>query len=91
MSFDNLICGQNSAMPARLVGCGKPIAGIDDLYRCTHCSTPFHRDCAEKHFKSDNIFTQEMFDSITPEEWAVIKRPKNTTPSAVSGEAGEGE
>lgn len=48
------ICGANRAMDADLVGCGKPILNQRELYRCTDCSVPFHRECAIRHFATDN-------------------------------------
>lgn len=48
------ICGANRVMDADLVGCGKPILNQRELYRCTDCSIPFHRDCAIKHFATDD-------------------------------------
>lgn len=30
-------------------GCGLPIAGRADLYRCVDCCSPFHRDCLRRH------------------------------------------
>ena len=62
------ICGEGKIFPARIVGCGKPIETIDELYRCTHCGIPFHKDCAETHFRDDNILTQEHIDSLSDEE-----------------------
>lgn len=29
------------------IGCGQP---VDEVYRCVQCGTPFHRDCARRHF-----------------------------------------
>jgi hypothetical protein len=48
------ICGANRVMDADLAGCGKPILNQRELYRCTDCSIPFHRDCAIKHFATDD-------------------------------------
>ena len=61
------ICGQNSVLPARFVGCGKPIEDWALVYRCTHCDVPFHKDCANTHFEGP-ILTNEMIDAMTPEE-----------------------
>lgn len=74
------VCGYNTTLPARLVGCGKPIMAGQD-YRCTHCGVRFHKDCAERHFKSDNVFTQEMLDSITDEEMAALSRAAVVAPA----------
>lgn len=43
-------CGENPFVPADAAGCGKPIYTCAEVYRCTHCKIPFHRDCALKHF-----------------------------------------
>jgi hypothetical protein len=60
-----LICGTNcSPIPADMVGCGKPIASLNALYRCTHCDVPFHKECADKHFQGDNVLTEEMVVEI---------------------------
>jgi len=49
------ICGHQSAIPvdADLIGCGKPIATPAEVYRCTDCGIPFHRECAKRHFATD--------------------------------------
>ena len=44
------ICGQNSVFPASRIGCGEPIYTCAEVYRCTDCGVPFHRECAIKHF-----------------------------------------
>ena len=44
------ICGQNPVLPAGRVGCGQPIYTCAEVYRCTDCGVPFHRECAVKHF-----------------------------------------
>lgn len=69
------ICGTNSVLPARIIGCGNRIRSWDLVYRCTHCDTPFHKHCAETHFKNDNVLTQEHIDSMTNEELARINIP----------------
>lgn len=43
-------CGDNPILRNWRVGCGEPVT--DGVYRCTDCATPFHRDCARKHFGS---------------------------------------
>ena len=30
----------------------------------THCDVLFHKDCAERHFKDDNVLTEEMIVEI---------------------------
>ena len=49
------VCGYQTAIPvdADLIGCGKPIATHAEVYRCTDCSIPFHRECAKRHFETD--------------------------------------
>ena len=49
------ICGENAVLPARFVGCGKPIAKWEQVYRCTHCHAPFHWECAETHFREEPV------------------------------------
>ena len=44
------VCGENTVFPAKRLGCGQRIETCHDVYRCTHCTTPFHRQCADKHF-----------------------------------------
>lgn len=49
------ICGENPValklgMSARCLGCGERIATCAEVFRCTDCLTPFHRECARKHF-----------------------------------------
>jgi hypothetical protein len=48
-------CGENPVTDADLVGCGKHIEKQADVFRCTHCGVPFHRDCAERHFATDTV------------------------------------
>ncbi len=43
-------CGQNNVFPASRIGCGQPIYTCAEVYRCTDCGVPFHRDCALRHF-----------------------------------------
>jgi hypothetical protein len=72
MTSDKLlegVCGENqSILPADMVGCGKSFASPREVYRCTHCDVPFHKECAEKHFQSDNVLTEEMIDEILRRE-----------------------
>lgn len=57
------ICGFNTiGLDADLVGCGKPIYLIADVFRCIDCQVPFHRECLRKHFGSGDILTQEIVD-----------------------------
>ncbi len=44
------ICGENPLLPPGRVGCGQPIFTCAEVYRCTECQTPFHRECAIRHF-----------------------------------------
>jgi hypothetical protein len=62
------ICGDNPVLPARIVGCGKPIEDVASLYRCTHCDVPFHKACANKHFSDGDVLTEEHINSMTDEE-----------------------
>jgi hypothetical protein len=49
-----IICGVNpTPIDADLIGCGKPIIRPEDVYRCTDCEIPFHRECAKQHFATD--------------------------------------
>ena len=57
------ICGQNPVFPAERLGCGKPIYTCAEVYRCTDCMTPFHRDCARRHFEQH---VQEIAIAETP-------------------------
>lgn len=43
-------CGHTFEEAPDLRGCGRPIHKAEDLYRCTDCGNPFHRDCAIRHF-----------------------------------------
>ena len=54
------ICGENSVLDADFIGCGKIIWDVKDLYRCTDCSVPFHRQCAKRHFEKDNVLTEDV-------------------------------
>lgn len=45
-----VLCGQNELFPPERVGCGQPITREIDVFRCTDCATPFHRECAKAHF-----------------------------------------
>jgi hypothetical protein len=45
-----VVCGQNNLFPAERVGCGCAITRETDVFRCTDCGTPFHRECAKAHF-----------------------------------------
>lgn len=69
------ICGSNGALPARFVGCAHQIESWSQVYRCTHCDVPFHKDCANHHF-TDPIITDEMINSLTPEEMDQVNPPK---------------
>jgi hypothetical protein len=57
------ICGENTGpVDADLVGCGRPIESLADVYRCTDCGVPFHRICAIRHFATDTPeASAEMF------------------------------
>lgn len=56
-------CGENiGPVDADLVGCGKPIESQSDVYRCTHCGVPFHRDCAEIHFAETSESASRVYD-----------------------------
>lgn len=46
-------CGENPVLHATRLGCGERIETCAEVYRCTHCATPFHRHCAERHFAAD--------------------------------------
>ncbi len=48
-------CGANQILPAARVGCGKPIETCAEVYRCTDCTVPFHRECAVRHFGRDHV------------------------------------
>lgn len=67
------ICGENPVLPSRIVGCGRPIADWNSVYRCTHCDVPFHKECAEMHF-AGRVFTQADIDSMTNEEAAIAAK-----------------
>ena len=49
------VCGENPLGPAAAVGCGRTIEREGDVYRCTDCSVPFHRDCALAHFATARV------------------------------------
>lgn len=46
------ICGHDptGTFPDGRIGCGRPIETCAEIYRCTECTVPFHRKCAEVHF-----------------------------------------
>ena len=46
------ICGHDptGTFPDGRIGCGQPIETCAEVYRCTDCTVPFHRRCAEGHF-----------------------------------------
>lgn len=56
------ICGDNIALPANVVGCGEPIYTCAEVYRCTDCNVPFHKDCAVRHFTQ--VLTQEDVEKV---------------------------
>lgn len=39
-------------------GCGAAIPNSSQMYRCTDCSQPFHKDCARQHFGSGTTIEQ---------------------------------
>ena len=48
------ICGHDptGTFPDGRLGCGQPIETCAEVYRCTDCTVPFHRQCADAHFGS---------------------------------------
>ena len=68
MSEPTPICGSNPVLPAERVGCGKPISG--DVYRCTECTTPFHHECAIKHFgqHGEIVITDTTYELLLAEK-----------------------
>ena len=52
MSVPADVCGRDptGTFPDGRLGCGEAIETCADVYRCTHCTIPFHRHCADKHF-----------------------------------------
>jgi hypothetical protein len=58
------ICGQNSLFPPERMGCGEPIATCAEVYRCTECSVPFHKKCAEKHFGKSAVDRQAIINDV---------------------------
>ena len=57
------ICGANATFPAERVGCGLPIGTCAEVYRCTDCSVPFHRDCANAHFRTSPPVVGDRLDT----------------------------
>lgn len=53
MAVPHSICGENPLLPANRMGCGQGIGTCAEVYRCTDCTVPFHRDCARRHFGQD--------------------------------------
>lgn len=47
-------CGHDptGTFPDGRLGCGQPIETCAEVYRCTDCTVPFHRECAAAHFGS---------------------------------------
>lgn len=45
-------CGHDptGTFPDGRLGCGQPIETCAEVYRCTDCTVPFHRQCAQGHF-----------------------------------------
>jgi hypothetical protein len=87
------ICGQNLVLPARITGCGKQIETWGEVYKCTHCDIPFHKECANKHFLDGDVLTEAHIKSMTQEEvdraYAVLVPNKKFTGAA--GEEGRNE
>lgn len=63
-----LICGENAVFPARLLGCAMPIERPEEVFRCTDCCVPFHRECARRHFDNGEVLTEQMIAEMTPQE-----------------------
>jgi len=55
-----IVCGENPLGVASAVGCGKPIESDAEVYRCTDCTTPFHRVCAIQHFAAADAAPVEV-------------------------------
>ena len=73
------ICGENAVFPARVSGCAEPIMTHGEVYRCTDCDIPFHKECAKKHF-DNHVFTEDHLASMTEEE--IDKAYSALTPNA---------
>lgn len=61
------ICGQNILFPPERMGCGQPIETCAEVYRCTECSVPFHKACADKHFATSAENRQKTIASQATE------------------------
>lgn len=59
------ICGQNPCFPPERMGCGEPIDTCAEVYRCTECSVPFHKKCAERHFGKSARDRQATINDLT--------------------------
>jgi hypothetical protein len=49
------VCGaskvaQSLGFAPERIGCGKRVETCEEVYRCTDCRVPFHRECAVRHF-----------------------------------------
>lgn len=78
------ICGANpTPIDADLVGCGKPIHSPEDVYRCTDCAVPFHRECAKRHFETD---TPEHAAKVFEEQLRRLDNPIAATQQKKEGE-----
>ena len=66
------ICGANATFPAERVGCGLPIGTCAEVYRCTDCSVPFHRDCANAHFRTSGDPSGSAEAMARALEWAWV-------------------
>ena len=70
-----MICGDNNK-GARF-GCGGRITCIDEMYRCTTCSVPFHRQCAQVHFLGVEMWKIDAGNLNEEERQILEKENKN--------------
>jgi len=63
------VCGKNGLLDADFIGCGQIIWDVKDLYRCTDCDVPFHKQCAQKHFDKNNVLTEDVVEK-QEKRWA---------------------
>lgn len=62
------------------VGCHKPITPSYEIFRCTDCSMPFHRDCAKAHFAASRTPETDIWNKAVQAAWSRINEMIGTMP-----------
>ena len=80
------VCGRSLTTIALSAnkGCGGAITGRE-IYRCTECSVPFHRDCARKHFGEEREQAEATAERLRTllARWLCTCGPADDTDPAV--------